>query len=135
MDKDLFRHGVISWTELMTDDPDGACRFYADLFGWTYQTHDMGEGPYHEVRSGERSMGGIMQTPPAAAGQPPQWGLYVTVDDIDATAARCGELGGSVLVPPMDIPTVGRFAVLRDPQGAVFQAITYATEADGDQAC
>jgi predicted enzyme related to lactoylglutathione lyase len=56
---------------------------------------------------------------------PPNWGAYVTVDDVDATAVLAEKLGGKILVPPTDIPTVGRFSVIQDPQGAVLSAITY----------
>ena len=59
------------------------------------------------------------------AGMPPMWGIYITVDDVDKTAKQVEELGGKILRPPMDIPEVGRFCVLSDPQGAVIQAMTY----------
>ena len=80
---------------------------------------------YTIVKVGEEGVGGIMPIPPQAQGSPPNWGVYVTVDNIDATAKKAKELGGKVLVPPTDIPNVGRFAVLQDPQGAVISAITY----------
>ena len=57
---------------------------------------------------------------------PPAWGCYITVDNVDETMAKCTALGGKTLVPPMDVPTVGRMAVLQDPQGAVFSVMTYA---------
>lgn len=123
---DVYKtHGAFSWAELMTTDADKAVAFYSQLFGWTSDAMDVGTGPYHVVKVGGAPVGGIMAHPPEAAGMPPMWGSYVTVDDIDATARRCAELGGKVLVGPMDIPTVGRFAVLQDPQGAVINAITY----------
>ena len=59
-------------------------------------------------------------------GMPPNWGTYVTVDDVDAVAKQAQQLGGKILVGPQDIPTVGRFCVIQDPQGAVIGAITYA---------
>ena len=67
-----------------------------------------------------------MPIPPQAEGTPPNWGSYVTVDDVDATAGKAEELGAKILVPLTDIPNVGRFFVLQDPQGAVISAITYA---------
>ncbi len=118
-------HGAFSWSELMTPDPAAAADFYGRLFGWTTQVMDLGTGAYTVVKCGETSVGGIMGMPADAGAMPPAWGCYVTVDDVDATAARCRELGGTVLMPPTDIPTVGRFAVLRDPQGAVISVITY----------
>jgi predicted enzyme related to lactoylglutathione lyase len=124
---DLFKtHGAFSWCELMTADPAAAAKFYGALFGWKVELMDMGTGPYHVVKVGDASIGGMMGIPPGATGMPSTWCGYVTVRDVDATARQCKELGGTVLVGPQDIPTVGRFAVLRDPQGAVLNVITYA---------
>jgi predicted enzyme related to lactoylglutathione lyase len=53
------------------------------------------------------------------------WGSYITVDDVDATADRAKELGGNIIVPITNVPTVGRFCMIQDPQGAVFSVITY----------
>ena len=125
--KDPFKqHGTFSWFELMTSDVDGAKKFYANLFGWNTEDMPMGDMNYTIVKVGEEGLGGIMSTPPQAEGAPPNWGVYVTVDDVDATAGKAEELGGKILVPPTDIPNVGRFCVLQDPQGAVISAITYA---------
>lgn len=117
--------GAFSWCELMTSDAGKATEFYGALFGWTMETMDMGQGPYHIIKAGGTSVGGIMKTPPDAGPMPPMWGCYVTVADTDATVKKCQALGGKLLVGPMDIPNVGRFAVLQDPQGAVFNAIAY----------
>jgi predicted enzyme related to lactoylglutathione lyase len=86
---------------------------------------NMGDMNYTVVKVGEEAMGGILQTPHQAESTPPNWGVYVTVDDVDATAGRVDELDGKILVPPTDIPTVGRFCMLQDPQGAMISAITY----------
>lgn len=128
---DVYKtHGAFSWAELMTPDPKAAIAFYGALFGWTSEDMDMGSGPYHVLKVGDTQVAGVMGMPPdAPAGMPPMWGCYVTVDDVDATAKRCAELGGQVLMPPMDIPTVGRMAVLKDPLGAVISAITYRSDA------
>ena len=122
---DVFRTpGAISWTELMTSDPDAAAAFYGTLFGWSFDKMDMGM-PYQVIKVGTSAVGGIMGRPPGSEQAPPIWGPYVTVTDADATARRCTELGGKVLRGPADIPTVGRFVVLQDPQGAVISAIAY----------
>jgi uncharacterized protein len=128
---DLFKTvGAVSWTELSTPDPEAAKAFYAKLFGWNYQTMDMGQGAYHVIKVGtDDAIGGIMSPPPGAQGMPPMWGSYVTVADCDATATLCKQLGGKVCVGPMDIPGVGRFALLQDPQGALISAIAYAERA------
>ncbi|MBM3317177.1 MAG: VOC family protein [Candidatus Eisenbacteria bacterium] len=126
--QDIYKTaGAFSWTELMTSDPRAATEFYGALFGWTFGTMSMGQGDYHVVKIGDTSIGGIMATPPQAQGMPPAWGAYVTVASADAAAEKCTSLGGKVLAGPMDIPSVGRFAVLQDPQGAVFHVIAYAS--------
>ena len=121
-------HGAFSWSELATPDPDKALAFYGPLFGWKHETSDMGTGPYHLLKVGDTSVGGVMQPSPDAPGRPAMWQCYITVDDIDATARQCAELGGTVCAGPMDIPGVGRMAVLQDPQGSVLSAITYSME-------
>ena len=124
--KDPFKQqGAFSWFELMTSDVAGAKNFYSKLFGWTAEDMPMGDMNYTVVKVGEEGLGGIMTIPSQAERTPPNWGVYVTVNDVDATAAKVEELGGKILVPPTDIPTVGRFCVLQDPQGAVISAITY----------
>jgi uncharacterized protein len=121
-------HGAFSWCELGTTEPTQALAFYGKLFGWTSEDMDMGSGPYHVLKVGGESIGGVMKNPPETQGPPALWQCYVTVDDIDATARQCAELGGTVCAGPMDIPGVGRMAVLQDPQGAVISAITYKME-------
>ncbi len=120
-------HGAFSWSELMTSDPEGALSFYRQLFGWTVETSHMGMGPYHVVKAGDTSVGGVMGKPPGGEGMPSTWGVYVTVDDVEKTVAQCTALGGKVLMPPMDIPQVGRMAVIQDPQGATLSVITYVS--------
>jgi len=113
--------GVFVWDELGTTDVDGAQRFYEEVFGWT--TSDMGEeyGGYRIFNRGEAGVAGLMSLPDPSI--PPHWQPYVAVDDPDATTAKTKEVGGSALMEPMDVPKVGRLAVLRDPQGATFGII------------
>ncbi|HQR22564.1 MAG TPA: VOC family protein [Burkholderiaceae bacterium] len=124
-------HGAFSWSELMTSDPQGALRFYQQLLGWTTETMPMPQGEYHVIKAQGTSIGGVMKMPAEAAGggMPPSWGCYVTVKDVDACAAQATALGGRVLHGPTDIPGVGRFAVIADPQGAWLNVITYAPPA------
>ncbi len=125
---DVYKtHGAFSWSELTTTDPAAAAAFYGGLFGWTAKDMGEGMGHYHVVSVGEAGVGGIMGMPAGAPPMPPHWGCYVTVDDVEATLAKCAALGGKTVVPPMDVPTVGRMAVLQDPQGAVLSVIQYAT--------
>ena len=124
--KDIFkRQGAFSWSELMTTDVESAIKFYSNLFGWKTENMPMGDMKYTIVKVGEEGLGGIMPIPAQAQGTPPNWGVYVTVDDVDETAKKAEKLGGKILVPPTDIPNVGRFFVLQDPQGAVISAIEY----------
>ena len=123
---DVFKTpGAVSWTELHTTDPAAAARFYGELFGWGIKEMGPEMGGYRVVSVGESGIGGIAGMPPGAAPMPPHWASYVTVANVEQVLARCSELGGKTLVPPMDIPTVGRMAVLQDPQGAVISVIAY----------
>lgn len=119
-------HGAFSWSELMTTDVEGARKFYSTLFGWTVKTMDMPDGPYSTCQVGETSVGGMMKIPAKAAGMPPQWGCYVTVDNVEETIGKAVSMGGKVVMPPMDVPNVGRMAVIQDPQGASLSIIKYA---------
>lgn len=118
--------GAFSWNELTTSNPKAAVAFYSALFGWTVKDMDMGSGAYHVASIGEVPVGGIMGPPPGAPAMPPSWGCYITVDNVEKTLASCAALGGKTLMPPMDVPGVGRMAVLQDPQGAVFSVMAYA---------
>lgn len=118
-------HGAFSWSELMTHDVDGAKRFYGALFGWTLEPMAMAQGTYWVIKANGAPVGGIMAMPREMS--PPAWGVYITVSNVDETAKQALALGGLVVVPPTDIPGVGRFCVIRDPQGAMVQAITYTT--------
>jgi predicted enzyme related to lactoylglutathione lyase len=112
--------GTFSWSELMTPDVPKAAAFYNALFGWTTETHGEGPGAYTEFKLGGNSVAGAMNPP--MPGIPPMWGIYFTVDDTDASVEKAKSLGGAVMNGPMDIEP-GRFAVLADPQGAVFNVI------------
>jgi len=117
--------GRLVWPELATNDAGAAARFYKGLFGW-------GTKPETGVESAEytewlpapplvgHSIGGMVPMKgPQWAGVPPHWNCYVTVGNCDESVAKATQLGGKLYVPPMDIPNVGRFAVIADPQGAV----------------
>lgn len=118
-------HGAFSWNELLTADVAGAKAFYGELLGWTLQ--DTGEfgRDYTLAKAGETTVGGIMAIPEEAKGMPPSWGAYVTVDDVDKLLPQVEKLGGRVIVPPRDIPGLGRFMVIQDPQGAMLSLISY----------
>jgi predicted enzyme related to lactoylglutathione lyase len=112
----------LCWNELLTNDTAKAIDFYTKLFGWKTKT-DSGATPYTEIINGEDHIGGMMQIQPQMGPIPPHWGIYIAVDDCDAKVEKATSMGARTYVPPTDIPNVGRFAVLSDPQGAVFNII------------
>ena len=114
------KHGGFCWNELMTTDTDKAGAYYTRLFPWTSDTMAGSSGPYTVFKKGDTMAAGMMQITREMGPVPPHWLAYVTVTDCDATVAKATSLGGKVLMPGMDIPDLGRFAVLQDPSGAVF---------------
>ena len=131
-----FPRGRFVWYDLMTPDPDAAMTFYTEVFGWGTTPFEGSEAPYTMFTVGDTPIGGVMQLPPdaQAAGAPPHWISYVGTADVAASVARAQELGASVMVPPQDIPNVGTFAVLGDPQGAVFAVFRSQSEEQGSDA-
>ena len=115
-EKDCPKPGEFSWNELIVSDEAGQKKFYTALFGWTAEAFGSGEKPYTLFKKGDAMVGGMMKRPKPDA--PTHWLAYVTVDDVDATAANAKKLGGKIIVEPVDIPDVGRIAVILDPQGA-----------------
>lgn len=121
------QHGAFSWCELMTTDTPAAKEFYAQLFGWTMDDRPMSEAIYTVLKAGNQQVGGLMAMPPDMSATAPYWGVYVTVDDVDASTKLVEKLGGEVKIPPTDIPDVGRFAMIQDPQGARLSIISYGS--------
>ena len=137
--------GSLNFNVLSTRDPAAAKRFYGALFGWT--TLDLGNGefwtmpaygdhleqltPGTRARTAELGAAGfedvVAALAPIAADSAPQWGVTFSTDDADATAAKAVELGGAVVVEPVDAP-YSRLTVLRDPQGATFSATAFVPE-------
>ncbi|MFA7343346.1 MAG: VOC family protein [Terrimicrobiaceae bacterium] len=105
--------GEFSWNELVTTDVAGATSFYSSLLGWTTTAFSP---EYTLFKKDGRDVGGLMKTP--RPDMPAQWVAYVTVEDVDVTAGKAEALGGKIILPPMDVPNVGRIAVLLDPQNA-----------------
>lgn len=125
MNDAMKTHGAFSWNELATTDIDGAKKFYAELFGWTLSDMPMDDMTYTVAKAGDKEIAGLMSMPPECGDAPPHWGAYVTVDDVDASTAQAESLGATVTLTPRDIPEVGRFSVIQDPQGASLALITY----------
>lgn len=114
--------GRFTWYELLTTDPTAARDFYRQVVGWEHAVWP-GEMHYETFTLGGTPVAGVMQLPEAArqAGAPPHWMGYVCTEDLGDTAARIGRLGGRVL-NQMAIDSVGRIAIVADPQGAMFAA-------------
>jgi predicted enzyme related to lactoylglutathione lyase len=110
---------TMCWNELMTKDIEGARKFYSGLFGWKLKVSP----EYTEIQAGDRGVGGMMQIRPDMKGMPSNWIPYFAVADADAIAKKAKAAKAQVGVPPTDIPNVGRFSVLADPQGARFAII------------
>ncbi len=119
--------GARSWNELLTRDTARAAAFYGDLFGWTTRTsHDLMEGRYLILELGGRPIGGMLEIQESWGPVPAHWVVYFGVEDRDATLASARRLGGTLVVEPMEIEGVGRFAYVTDPQGATFAVIQFA---------
>ncbi len=116
--------GSFAWVELLTSDTAAAESFYKKVVGWS--TTPFGpDGSYTVLNNTAGSgVGGVMKIPAEAQGMPPNWMMYVGTPDVDATAMRIAQLGGKVHKQPSDIPNVGRFAVVSDPYGAMFNIFT-----------
>ena len=119
--------GAFCWIELGTTDQGAAKEFYGKLFGWSFEEMPMGPGATYTIFKlhGKDVSAAYRLDPKQFPGVPPHWMLYVATADADAAVKRSTELGGSVIAAPMDVPDVGRIAVLKDPTGApfsVFQA-------------
>ncbi|MCW3474539.1 VOC family protein [Limobrevibacterium gyesilva] len=113
--------GRFVWYELMTTDTKAAQAFYGSVVGWGTQPSP-GDMPYTLFTAGEVPVGGLMAQPEQArqSGAPPAWIAYVAVADVDQAADQVKRLGGNIYVPPTDIPDIGRFSVVTDPQAAAF---------------
>jgi len=115
--------GSLCWNELMTTDTAKDKEFYTKLFAWGANTQNFGDFEYTMFQNGERGAGGMLQITPEMGPIPSNWLVYFAVDDCDAKVQKATELGAKVCKPADDIPGVGRFAILTDPQGAAFAMI------------
>ncbi len=118
--------GSFVWYELMTTDEAAAAKFYGDVVGWSATDAGMPDIKYTLLGMGGDRVAGLMALPQPLRdkGVPPHWAGYVGVDDVDAESARATQAGGMMHHPPSDIPGVGRFSVVADPQGAVLSLFT-----------
>ena len=127
MHNDSLAHGFFSWNELLTTDLEAAKKFYGDLLGWTFKESKTIYGDtYLTAFKDGRMTAGMMLKP---EGTPEHikgcWDPYITVDNVEASAAQVEKTGGKVVLPPTLIEGVGRFCVIQDPQGIYLNLITY----------
>ena len=125
------KHGEFCWNALGTTNFESCKTFYSELLGWQFKQDesmadcDAGGMIYNEFSlDGEKQFGGMYQMGKEFGDTPSHWLAYVAVDDVDSSAAKVVELGGSVRVPPTDIPNTGRFCIVTDPSGATISLIT-----------
>lgn len=114
--------GAFTWNELGTPDVEGAKSHYADVFGWTYEAMDMGDGlSYEIIKNGERSNGGIRpQSEEEQAQAPPFWMPYIAAASLEDAIGKIKEHGGDTIMDPIEMSPEAKFVAAHDPQGAFF---------------
>ncbi len=119
--------GTFGWNELVTADTEACEAFFTRLMGWTTDTNPMEEGGvYTFFKQGDRPVGGMMSMQSLGLEDvPSHWMAYLTVEDVDAACARCRDLGGRILMEPMDVKGIGRFAIIADPSDAALGLAQY----------
>jgi uncharacterized protein len=117
---------TLCWQELTTTNPAVATKFYVELFGWRAEVVPMGDFEYTLLHNEKEQVAGLIAQPKpmVEAKAPSLWTVYFEVEDCDKTAEKARKLGGDRVTPAMDIPNVGRFAILKDREGAPFAIIT-----------
>lgn len=109
--------GKLVWVEHASADPSQARHFYSELLGWDVSLMDISGQDYHVIMSAGQGIGGYRK---AQDGEPTQWGIYLSVEDVDSSYAQAMEMGASSCMPPTDFVPAGRGATLKDPVGAMF---------------
>jgi len=108
------------WHELVTSDQNKSGIFFTELLGWTRTEVDAGKfGTYTLFQKDGRDVAGMMNHTPETPGKESFWHSYIKVDDVDLCAESASTLGGKVVVPPHDVPDVGRICIVEDPTGAI----------------
>ena len=113
--------GTITWIDLTVENAEEIKNFYSRVVGWKSEPFDM--GGYHDFTMNPPHSGnpaaGICHAKGTNTGLPPQWLIYITVDNVDKSAKQCVELGGKLIVEPKNMGEHSRFCVIEDPAGAV----------------
>lgn len=114
--------GNTGWVAYSGADPAAARKFYSEVVGWTIAEIPMQDGSSHPaIMVGDDPIGGFM----TGTQEKGSWMIFVTVEDVDAAAARAHASGGKVIAEPTDMPGVGRISTIQDPQGGLISLITY----------
>ena len=121
----IDRHpaGSFCWIELATTDQAAAKNFYGTLFGWTANDSPMGPSEYYTIwrlENRDAAAGYTLRADQLAQHVPPHWGIYIRVDNVDASTAKVSQLSGKVIMGPFDVMDAGRMSVIQDPTGAYF---------------
>lgn len=133
------RHGTFIWYELLTTNPGAAADFYGSVVGWRCRDSGQPDADYRQFGVGDTDVAGMMRAPDgarelpdgaASMGMRPTWLGYIGVDDVDASVERITAAGGALHMPARDIPGVGRFAMVADPQGVVFYVMRGSVDSD-----
>jgi predicted enzyme related to lactoylglutathione lyase len=120
---DKHAPGSPCWFELSTNNQDAAKAFYSNLFGWAISDNQMGPDMVYtifQVDGLDAAACCTLQAEQLTHGVPPNWAVYIAVENADATAAKITSAGGAIVMPPFDVMDLGRMAVVSDPAGAVF---------------
>ena len=108
------------WHELVTPDQKRSGTFFCQLFSWTRKEVDAGPfGIYTLFQKNGQDVAGMMNPTPDTPGKGAFWHSYIAIEDIDECTKRASSLGGSIVVPPHDVPDVGRVCIVADPTGAI----------------
>ncbi len=113
------------WSQLASQDPKRVEAFYGRLFNWRPRYDDSAEQPYTYFMLGDRMVAGMLGTEAEWGDVPSHWQTYFAVENCDRAREQAEALGAKTMLPPQDIPDVGRFCVLSDPQGAAFMLATF----------
>ncbi len=126
----MNKHGDFIWYELQTPDADASTRFYESVLQWSVAGSAPGQLDYRQIEASEGHVGGMLTLSDEMRreGARPAWMGYIGVDDVDTAAASITQAGGHIHVPPTDIPGVGRFAMVSDPQNVPFYIMRGASE-------
>lgn len=120
MDQHALNEGrTFTWHEVYTPNPEATIKFYTEALDFGTEAMNMGDFTYHMLSKNGHGVCGVMGTnTPEMQDVPPHWSVYIAVDDVDARLEKCLALGAEVIHGPMDVPTVGRMVLIKDPQGS-----------------